>query len=115
MVIIKYYAYREVAVRQRCGNKKMMYYKDLKLYPTISVQKLFIIPSWKWACVVQLSTFSMATTTLCSLLSFHSNQNSLISFASNYMNNYYSVCFTVAPKLRSFWFKISEINRQTSL
>lgn len=70
IVIIKYYAYREVAVCQKGGNKKMMCYKDLKLYHTISVQKLFIIPSWKWACVIQHSTFSMAFTTLCSLFTF---------------------------------------------
>lgn len=87
-----------MAVCQKCGNKKMMCYKDLKLYHTISVQKLFIIPSWKWASVIQHSAISMATTAFCSLFSFHSNQNSLISYASNYTNNYYSICFSVAPK-----------------
>lgn len=70
--------YIEMAVCQRCGDKKMMCYKDLKLYHTISSQRLFITPSGKRTSVAQLSSFSVATTTLFSLLRFHNYQHILI-------------------------------------
>lgn len=97
----------------------MMCYKDLKIYHTISGQRLFTTLSWKWAHVVQPSNFSMATIALFSLLRFHNNQNFLTYYANNYINNYYySILFARAPKSQSFWFKISpfsQINRQISL
>jgi len=41
-----------------------MCYKDLKLDHTVSGQRIFIAPSWKWASAVQLSRFSIVATTL---------------------------------------------------